>query len=266
MLACVKLLVGFQMLACIPKGMSLPLDDLADLTGIPGSQLRRVIRLTSSSGFLQEKPQNHVSHTAISAQFLASQSLCDAAVFIATSVTPSALQMADATRLAIANTDKKKKKNSTTTDHYYTTSYNQDIGQPRSFHAAFQERPKLNRQWKAYLGYAAGMQWEDEMVDIFSRLNWSRLGNACIVEASHQLHAADSTLLGLRPSSRFIIITPLPLLTDRWEVASWPYLSSYIKFIRPHGILNTVIFLSFLFNCRQLSNLLGQVVPSTSAS
>lgn len=110
----------------------------------------------------------------MSAQFLASESLLDATLFLTSTTTPSALKMADATRLAATRHDAKDA----------PVAYDLALHRPRPFRAAFRERSKLGRQWEAYLAHAAGSPSDDELVDIFSRLNWSSLGNACVVEVS----------------------------------------------------------------------------------
>ncbi|OBT49352.1 hypothetical protein VE00_00489 [Pseudogymnoascus sp. WSF 3629] len=97
-LACLRWLAEFQVFACIPFDESLPIKDLADLVGVPESQLVRVIRLTATCGFLREPIPGFVSHTPLSAQFISNQSLVDATVFIAELATPTALQMPQATQ------------------------------------------------------------------------------------------------------------------------------------------------------------------------
>ncbi|KAL2195274.1 toxin biosynthesis regulatory protein [Corynascus similis CBS 632.67] len=183
-LACLKWLAEFQILECIPQEGSLPIGDLSDLARVPEAQLRRIIRLTASAGFLQETKPNFVAHTTMSAQFLASQSLSDAIVFITATATPSALQMADATRLASTSTHRDATRKN-------ATAYDLALHPTRPFRAACQKGSKLGRQWQAFLAHAARSHSEDELVDIFSRLNWSSLGNACIVEASRRLKQAN---------------------------------------------------------------------------
>lgn len=58
------------------------------------------------------------------------------------------------------------------------------MGAVRPFLSALQERPKLRRQWSAYQRHAAGLHQEEAVLDVISRLNWSNLGSACIVEVS----------------------------------------------------------------------------------
>ena len=184
-LACLKWITEFQILACIPPDASLPIEDLAALAGVPEVQLRRVIRLTASSGFLQETAPNYVSHTPMSDHFRARQSICDALAFIAEPMTPAALHMPSATRTASVAGSKDS----------LSTAYSLAFKGSRPFHAACQDQLKLERQWIAFLAHGAGLHSEDELVDTLSRLNWSRLGNACII-------VEVSTALPLSPQSR----------------------------------------------------------------
>ncbi|KAK3291283.1 uncharacterized protein B0H64DRAFT_446516 [Chaetomium fimeti] len=184
--ACLRWLAEFQILACIPPEVSVPITDLADLTGIPEQQLSRVTRLTATHGLLREPKPGFVAHTPLSAQFTAEQSLLDAVVFMAESVAPAALQMASATQRFGATRSPTE------------CAYNLAMSTVRPFHVARQESSKLDRQWSAYLCHAAGLQQEDALVDALSRLSWANLGNACIVEVG-----AQSTSLARRLARRF---------------------------------------------------------------
>ena len=159
-------------MACIPLDESLPFKDLADLVGVPESQLVRVIRLMTTYGFLREPMLGFISHSSLSAQFITNGSLLDATAFIADLATPTALQMSNATQrfgASLNNTE---------------CAYNLALNTVRPFHVAIQEHSRLRRQWSAYLCHAAGLHKEEEIVEALSRLNWSNLGNACIVEVS----------------------------------------------------------------------------------
>lgn len=139
------------------------------MAGVPVSQLCRVIRLLATRGFLQEQEQGSVAHTPLSAHFITSQSLLDASIFMAESVVPAALQMP-----------------------IITQRFGPALGGPaeaamgavRPFLSALQERSKLRRQWAAYQRHAAGLHQEEEVLDVISKLKWSNLGSACIVEVS----------------------------------------------------------------------------------
>ncbi|KAB8228297.1 trypacidin cluster transcriptional coactivator tpcD [Aspergillus alliaceus] len=68
-LACLRWLREFQILACIPLIRSVPIKDIADLTGVPQTTLARIIRLTATAGFLHELQPSHVARTPLSASF-----------------------------------------------------------------------------------------------------------------------------------------------------------------------------------------------------
>ncbi|ELR08153.1 hypothetical protein VC83_08898 [Pseudogymnoascus destructans] len=192
-LACLRWLAEFQVFACIPFDESLPIKDLADLVGVPESQLVRVIRLTATCGFLREPIPGFVSHSPLSVQFISNQSLVDATMFIAELATPTALQMPQATQRFGASSSATER------------AYNLALNTVRPFHVAIQERSKLRRQWSAYLCHAAGLHQEEEIIEVLSRLNWSNLGNACIVEVGAKSTSMASSLSKMFPSLRLVV-------------------------------------------------------------
>ncbi|KAK3680673.1 hypothetical protein B0T22DRAFT_473259 [Podospora appendiculata] len=185
-LACLEWLAEFQILACIPPEGSVPIEDLADLAGVPAGQLGRIVRLMATTGFLRELEAGSVSHTPLSAHFIPGQGLLDATMFMAELVAPTALQMPSATQRFGASRSANE------------TAYNLAHHTTRPFHAAQRERAKLSRQWSAYLSHAAGLHDEDDIVDVFSQLNWNNLGSASIVEVN-----AQSTSLAQALAKRF---------------------------------------------------------------
>lgn len=148
------------------------MKDLADLAGVPHTQLARVVRLTATRGFLHEPQTNHVAHTHLSAQFIENRSLLDATVFLAEFAAPAALQMSSATQRFGASANPAE------------SAFNLALGTPEPFHRVRREQSKVRRQWSAYWSHITGAHAEDEVVDALMRLSWSNLGNACVVEAS----------------------------------------------------------------------------------
>lgn len=177
-LACLQWLADFQILACIPLDTSVPIRDLVDLAGVPEGQLARVIRLTAAVGFLKEPAPHVVAHTPLSAQFVADESLVDAAMFLAQVVAPSALQMPLATQQFGAIPGPGDSAFSLRAGGTAATTT------PGSFEEALDRNQKLGRQWRAHLQHSAGLNLDDEIVDVISQLNWSGLNHACIVEVS----------------------------------------------------------------------------------
>jgi hypothetical protein len=54
-----------------------------------------------------------------------------------------------------------------------------DLALPRGteFHTACKRRPKLNRQWLAYLHHAAGLHTADDIAAVLTQLDWPKLTN-----------------------------------------------------------------------------------------
>ncbi|GFF40018.1 hypothetical protein IFM58399_05780 [Aspergillus lentulus] len=166
-LACLRWLGEFQILACIPLVGSAPIKDIADLTNVPESRLRRIIRLTATAGFLREPERDHVAHTPLSASFFSNPSLLDAAMFLSESAAPTALQMPQTAQV--------KEKSSSPPSNGTPC----DLALPRGteFHTARKRRPKLNRQWLAYLHHAAGLHTADDIAAVLTQLDWPKLTN-----------------------------------------------------------------------------------------
>lgn len=158
------------MLACIPLSGSFPCKDVADLAGVPETQLRRIVRMTATAGFLRESQPGHIAHTALSAPFVTKLFYLDAAMFLAETAAPVALQMA-ATTQRHGNSDRPSE-----------SAYALAFSTSQTFQAACEQRTKLQRQWSAYLRCAGDMG--DSVTELLSRLDWRSLGNACIVDVS----------------------------------------------------------------------------------
>lgn len=170
LLACLQWLGEFQVLACIPLSGSVPAKDVADLAGVPETQLCRVVRMTATAGFLHEPQPGHVEHTALSAPFVTKPSFLDAAMFLAETAAPTALQMAVATQ--------RYGHSSRPSETAYNLAFNTSL----PFQSACEQRSKLQRQWPAYLRYAGDV--DDSVTEVLTRLDWLSLGNACIVDVS----------------------------------------------------------------------------------
>ncbi|KAI2613407.1 hypothetical protein GGR54DRAFT_327354 [Hypoxylon sp. NC1633] len=212
MLACLRWLGNNQILACIPQTGTVPVKDLADLANVSETQLCRVIRLTATGGFLREDARGHVGHTALSDPFFNNPLLLDAVMFMAESAAPAALKMATTD----ADTDTAKGKN---TDQ---SAYNMALNTSTPFCVACEEQPRLNRQYSAYLQYAAGLHVRDNFADTLAQLNWSNISNACIVEVGAQSTSTARRLASLYPPLRFVVQivdpAPTPQLKPRLKI------------------------------------------------
>lgn len=108
-----------------------------------------------------------MAHTPLSAQFVTNPAFLDAAMFLAESAAPAALQMASATQ-QFGDSQRSNE-----------SAYNLAVNTQKPFHTARDERPKLSRQWSAYLYYAAGLHAaSDNIEDIFAQLHLPHISNA----------------------------------------------------------------------------------------
>ena len=143
----------------------MPIKDVADLSGVPEAQLARIIRLTATAGFLHEPQPALVAHTALSAPFVTNPAYLDAAMFLAESAAPAALEMAPTTQ-RFGESDRPNE-----------TAYNVALNTTKPFHTARQERTKLHRQWSAYLRYAGGLYAAEQVTDVLIQLDWANVGS-----------------------------------------------------------------------------------------
>ncbi|KAK4139503.1 O-methyltransferase bik3 [Dichotomopilus funicola] len=182
LLACLHWLGEFQVLACIPLKGSVPVQDVAALTGVPESVLLRIVRMASTAGFLCEPPEHprHVAHTSLSADFVTEPLLADAASFLAGTLAPAALNMAATTR-------RHGKPGGPEQSAFSLISQTQNSPVPLAFSVACEQQPRLQRQWAAYRRSSAETH-ESGVAEALSRLDWSGWSSACIVEALGPLH------------------------------------------------------------------------------
>ncbi|KAF8852509.1 hypothetical protein BDZ45DRAFT_678306 [Acephala macrosclerotiorum] len=185
LLACLRWLGEFQVLACIPLSGSITVQEVADLASVPEMQLCRVVRMTATAGFLHEPQPRHIAHTALSAPFVTNLAFLDAIMFLAETAAPTALQMA-AVQL-----------------HGHQSAYSTAFSTPQPFQSACVERTRLQRQWSAYRRCSGDV--DDGVTDLLARLNWRGLGNACIVDVSAHSTEVATTLAEMHPSLRFIV-------------------------------------------------------------
>jgi len=202
LLACIQWLAEFQVLACIPLSGSVPAKDVADLAGVSESQLRRVVRMTATAGFLQEPQPEHIAHTALSAPFVTKLAYLDAAVFLAETAAPSALHMAQATQRHGSSGLPAE------------SAYNLAFNTAQTFQSACEQRAALQCQWPAYLRCTGDA--DGGVTELLTRLDWLSLGSACIVDVS------TPPISSLSVASRSFLVhrsTNMARAVLRWEPA-----------------------------------------------
>ena len=111
-------------------------------------------------------------------------------MFLVETAAPTALQMAVATQ--------RHGHSNRPSESAYTLAFNTS----QTFQSAYEERAKLRRPWSAYLQYTGDMG--DSVTELFSRLDWHSLRNACIVDVSLvAFHVLPVRLPSLRLTLRF---------------------------------------------------------------
>ncbi len=183
-LACLKWLGEFQVVACVPFTGSISIEELADLADVPETILSRVVRMTATAGFLQEPQPGHIAHTPLSAQFTTELSHFDAAMFLANTIAPSALNL----NLVSQKVDAKLQ--STTPS---ASAYMAALNTPQPFALACTDGTQLSRQWSAY-SQTIGIG-DDSLGALLDVLNWKSLGGASIVHVSFSFHTISCTTL-----------------------------------------------------------------------
>lgn len=126
--------------------------------------------MTATAGFLCEPKPGYIAHTALSTPFVVKLFNLDAVMFLAETAAPVALKMAAVTQ--------RHEQSDSPSESAYSLTFNSS--QP--FQSACEQRPKLQRQWSAFLRCARDQ--EDSFTELLSRLDWRNLGNACIVDVS----------------------------------------------------------------------------------
>lgn len=169
MLACLKWLGKFQILAYIPLTQRVAYADLADLTGVPTAQIQRIVRTTATAGFLCEPQPDHVAHTTLSVQFIKRPSFLDALMFIAETVVPTGLCMVEATQQQA---------------HFQQTDvspYQIAMNSRSSLAAACEEDTKLQRKVSAFQRLTTTNK-ANAVTHLLSFIDWEGLGQVTVVE------------------------------------------------------------------------------------
>lgn len=105
-------------------------------------------------------------------------------MFLSESYVPTALQMAQST-LKFGDSQQPNR-----------SAYSLTLAAGIPFHAVRGDRPKLSRQWHAYLRHAGGLHAAaEDAPDILAQLNWAEVATAgaCIVEVFLKTPETPST-------------------------------------------------------------------------
>ncbi|KAK8091569.1 hypothetical protein PG997_001930 [Apiospora hydei] len=187
LLACLQWLADFHVLAYIPLTGSVPAKDIAELAGVPEARLTQNVRLLASAGFLSEPQPGLLSHTSLSAPFVTNVAYLDAVNFLSQTVVPSAAQMTAATIVGQQRQQTQNGPRSGGVAKSVQSAYAQAFGPTHSFETACEQKPKLLRQYRAYLQCIGDVDEntdDADAVELLLQLDWHALGNARVVIVS----------------------------------------------------------------------------------
>lgn len=156
-------------MAYVPLTQRVAYADLADLTGVPAATIRRIVRTTATAGFMSEPQPDHVAHTPLSAKFVKRPSCLDALMFVAETVVPTALHMAEATR----RDAHRQQPNA--------SPYQIAMNSSSSLAAACENDAQLQRRASAFQRLAATSK-ANAVTRLLSSIDWEGLGPATVVE------------------------------------------------------------------------------------
>lgn len=180
-LSCLTWLAEFQVLAYIPLTESVPMTDIAELSGLPASQLSRMVRMTATAGFMCEPQPGHVAHTALSAAIVQRLTYLDTVLFLGKVSAPACLRMAETT---------KRGGDSENSHGARANTMNQIQDSPTILSL---QNHRLQRSWSTFLQCLGDV--DDSIDEVLIRLDWHILGKATIVDVSPTVtHVHESTI------------------------------------------------------------------------
>ncbi|ETS76958.1 hypothetical protein PFICI_10832 [Pestalotiopsis fici W106-1] len=192
LLACLHWLGEFQILACVPLSGSVPIKDVADLAGVPVSQLAHVIRFMATAGFMKEPRRGEVAHTPQSAAFVTDPSFLDAGIFLAQVSARSARKMAQNSAISTLMGGDGANNGSDFDNGELLKSTS--------------ESPRVQREVTAYLHYVVNEV--SDTANLLAQLDWRKLGSSSVVEIrADRIYPASLVLTELHSTPRFTVQT-----------------------------------------------------------
>ncbi|CZT15474.1 uncharacterized protein RCC_01330 [Ramularia collo-cygni] len=208
LLACLKWLGEFQVLACVPVNGCISVRELSALADAPEHILCRVVRLTATAGFLHESERLCVAHTAFSAAYTEDLSSSDAAMFLAKQIAPAALQFMAASHQCTGASMTQS------VPTWNPTGYNFAAVQD-----PFAKEPQAARQWAAYCrsvspmdDYLATVLTDKghasiDLVPLLGQLEWPTTGITSIIQVCTAYNETSASLAKMSPDTQIVVQT-----------------------------------------------------------
>ncbi|KAK8848902.1 bikaverin cluster-O-methyltransferase [Apiospora arundinis] len=195
--ACLQWLCHFDIFRLVPSKGGISYTDLAGLAGCTETRLKSVVRMSMTTGlFLEETPQ-HVSHSATSALFAASEDHRTWAAYATDVLAPVAAGMAEAhERWPFVDGSSEKKRTQ--------TAYNVAFGHNLSFFDRVGQDPALHKQFAGYMR-ALATNPGTHIRHLVDGLEWGRHPNATVVDVGGSTGHSCIALTQAYPDLQFVV-------------------------------------------------------------
>ncbi|KAF2209141.1 hypothetical protein CERZMDRAFT_100658 [Cercospora zeae-maydis SCOH1-5] len=192
LLACLKWLSKFEILAIVPAQGQVSYQDAADLADVSVEQLSRIVRFTATSGFLRETESGMLAHSRLSTEFAEKSSLLDATSFICDTAVPTSLRMADATR------------RNAVSQHSQHCAFQFVSPQSVSLQRACEDKPRLQRELAAFQSIQDTLI-DQSTADVLLSSDWAKLRVATVVEVGARSTSTAYALAQKAPELHVIV-------------------------------------------------------------
>ena len=163
MLTCVRWLVNLNVLKHVPISGLISYEELASQAQVPLTQLKSIVRMASTSGFLAEPQTGMVSHSAASSLLAKDQSFMDWALWLTEYSVPTAFKTVEATK-KWGETQAKDQ-----------TAFSLAIGKQLPFFDYLREEPGMAKMFSSYMRNVASTEGVS-LVHLADGYDWKELG------------------------------------------------------------------------------------------
>ncbi|KAF4414984.1 Sterigmatocystin 8-O-methyltransferase [Fusarium acutatum] len=236
---CIAWLCHFDILSKIPQPPeSIAYSDVATGAKVPLSKLQSVARMAMTTGLLCETKDGKLSHSTLSAQFVANVHMKVQLLHILNQTVPLMTGLIQATE--------KWGETSATNETAYNIVHNTEL----SFFEHLKTRPDLNEGFQAYMKSRAVSHTGSNVEHLLNAFDWKALGQAQVVDIGGSSGSTSVILATAFPLLNFVIEDlPEPIENAKTRLSDLPSdIRSRIEikaydFFTPQPIKNADVYL-----------------------
>jgi hypothetical protein len=185
--------VSLGILNHVPTSGSISYEELARQAGVPITQLKSVVRMASTSGFLAEPQAGTVSHSAVSSLLAKDQSFLDWAVWLTEYSVPTALKTVEATK-KWGETQAKDQ-----------TAFSLAMEKQLPFFDYLREEPGMAKMFSSYMHNVASTEGVS-FTHLADGFDWKKLGpGSTIVDVGGSRGHASVSLAKVLDQPHFVV-------------------------------------------------------------